>query len=162
MKNYRIFLLSFVTFSGVLSIGFGKSAYSNTTSIEKPETVVELESTKIEKKHSQLETNSIKTKKNQTSVNAKDNVADKGNTSEYIELQMPLDLSIPYTDPEKAVLKIKQNTPAQGPETNIFSPATRKKSRPLQLNGDFLMSPEPEAEKQKSVDGAGIVINIKP
>jgi hypothetical protein len=25
-----------------------------------------------------------------------------------------------------------------------------------------LMSPEPEAEKQKSVDGAGIVIKLKP
>ncbi|MDD5322697.1 MAG: hypothetical protein PHD43_19210 [Methylococcales bacterium] len=97
-----------------------------------------------------------------TAANAKENVVDKSNTSEYSELQKPLDLSIPYKDPENADLKIKQNTPAKSPETNIFATETIKKSQPLQLNGGLLMSPEPEAEKRKSIDGAGIVINIKP
>lgn len=127
MKNYRIFLLSFVTFSGVFSIGLGKPVEAGTTVIEKSKKVV-----------------------------------DKNNATEYGELQKPLDLSIPYKDSENADLKIKQNVPAPSPETNIFAPETKKKSRPLQVDGDLLMSTEPEAEKRKSVDGAGIVINIKP
>jgi hypothetical protein len=161
MKNYRIFLLSFVTISGVFSIGLATPVDADTATIEKPKTVFELTAVEVEKTHRQLETNPVNTKK-QTSVNAKENIADKSNTSEYSELQKPLDLSIPYKDLENAALKTKQNTPAQNSEANIFSPETKKKSRPLQLNGGFLMSPEPEAEKRKSVDGAGIVINIKP
>lgn len=161
MKNHLIFVLSFVTFSGVFSIGFGKSVDANTAIIEKTKAIVESESVGVEKT-SQLQMNPLKTKKNQTSVNAKDNVVDETSTSEYSELQKPLDLSIPYKDIENAGLKIKQSAPAQAPETNIFSPETINKSRSMQLNGDLLMSPEPEAEKRKSIDGAGIVINIKP
>jgi hypothetical protein len=46
--------------------------------------------------------------------------------------------------------------------TNIFAPETEKNHGPLELKGSFLMSPEPEAGKQKTVDGAGFVIKLKP
>ena len=78
------------------------------------------------------------------------------------EFEKPLDLSVPFKNSENADLKIEQKSTAQSRVTNIFAPETKKKPRPLELDGDFLMSPEPEAEKQKSVDGAGIVIKLKP
>lgn len=154
MINYRV-LLSVVTFSGVFSIGLGKPVNADTAIIEKSKIV------EVEKPYRRLEKNPEKTNK-QTSVNAKEDSADKSSAAEYSELQKPLDLSIPYKDTENAEPKTKKNTPAQNPDANIFTPETIKRTRSLQLNGDFLMSPEPEAEKRKSVDGAGIVINIKP
>lgn len=77
------------------------------------------------------------------------------------ELEKPLDLSLPYVDSENAELKREQKPTAQSGVSNIFFPETKKKVRSLELDGDFLMSPEPEAEKLKSVDGAGIVIKLK-
>ncbi len=35
------------------------------------------------------------------------------------------------------------------------------KSRPIELRGRVIMSQEPEVEKTKSADGAGIVINLR-
>lgn len=162
MKNYRIFFLRIITFSGVFLIGLGKPVDADTETIEKPKTVVILESAEVEKTHRSLETSPLRIRKNQSSVNAKKNAPDKSNTSGDSELNKSLDLSIPYKALENASLKIKQNTTAQSPEPNIFTLETLKKSQPLQLKGNFLMSPEPETGKQKSVDGAGIIINLKP
>jgi len=78
------------------------------------------------------------------------------------EFEKPLDLSVPFKNPENATLKIEQKSTPQSRVTNIFAPETKKKRRPLEVDGDFLMSPEPEAEKQKTVDGAGFVIKLKP
>lgn len=72
--------------------------------------------------------------------------------------EKPLDLSIPYTNPGELDAQPK----APDLVGNIFAPETKKKQRSLELEGDFLMSPEPEAEKRKSVDGAGFIIRIKP
>ncbi|MGR8999141.1 MAG: hypothetical protein ACU88J_08850 [Gammaproteobacteria bacterium] len=157
MKNYRVFLLCFVTFSGVFSIGLGRPVNADTVTLEKPKKTVRLESVEVEKTHKSLETDPVKTITKRTSVNAKENVVVKSNSAENSELQKPLDLSIPYN----AGLKIKQNRSAQDAEPNIFTSETIK-SQPLQLKGNLLMSPYPEAGKQKSVDGAGIIINIKP
>ena len=158
MKNYRVFLLSLVTFTGVFSIELGKPVDADTVILEKPKKAVRLESVEVESNHKSLETNPEKTITSRTSVNAIENIVDKSNNAEYSELQKPLDLSIPYN----AGLKIKQNRPAQDAEPNIFTSETINKSQPLQLKGNLLMSPYPEAGKQKSVDGAGIIINIKP
>jgi len=43
---------------------------------------------------------------------------------------------------------------------SIFA-ATPKPPRTLLLDGQLIMSPEPEADKKKSMDGAGISINLK-
>jgi hypothetical protein len=158
MINYRI-LLSFITFSAVFSIGLGQPVDADTAIIEKAKAA---ESVVVEKTYRRPETGPENTKNKQTSVNVKEVAADKSNASESSEFQQTLDLSVPYKDPENAETKTKQNISVQNSEANIFTPETIKKSRPLQLNGGFLMSPEPEAEKRKSVDGAGIVINIKP
>ena len=77
------------------------------------------------------------------------------------ELEKPLDLSVPEKDFENADNLMEQRPATQSLNTSIFAPETKTKARPIELNGSFLMSPEPEAEKRKSVDGAGIVINIK-
>lgn len=135
---------------------------ADTATIEKPKNAVKPQSVEVEKTRRRLETRQVNSKKKRSSVNATDDVADKSNKPEYSGLQKPLDLSVPYKAPENAGLKIKQNTHGQRPESNIFPSETIKDSQPLQLNGNLLMSPEPEAGKQKSVDGAGIVINIKP
>ena len=77
------------------------------------------------------------------------------------ELEKPLDLSVPDKDIENADRVMEQKLATQSQESSIFATEPGKKARPIELNGNFLMSPEPEAEKRKSVDGAGIVINIK-
>jgi hypothetical protein len=69
-----------------------------------------------------------------------------------------LDLSVPFKDVD---LNAVQFEPLPI-ETNIFAPDLQKKPQQLQLKGQFIKFPDPEIEKRKSVDGAGIVINIKP
>ncbi len=44
---------------------------------------------------------------------------------------------------------------------NDDTAVNRPKSRPLELKGNVIMSQEPEAEKTKSADGAGIMINLR-
>jgi|APCry1669189733_1035249.scaffolds.fasta_scaffold34143_2 hypothetical protein len=76
------------------------------------------------------------------------------------ELDHPLDLSIPFKSTEKLDVDKKWLIPHQA--LDVFAVDPNKKARSLELNGDLLMSPDPQPEKRKSVDGAGIVINIKP
>jgi hypothetical protein len=79
------------------------------------------------------------------------------------EPQKPLDLSVPFADPEKDDIPLNpKNAENQNQQTNIFASDNKKKTRPVQVGGRLLMSPEPEVEKQKSTDGAGIVIDLKP
>ena len=77
------------------------------------------------------------------------------------ELYKPLDLSVPFTD-QDSLDSLKEQSLGQTPALNLFDNKTKKPSRPLELKGGFLMSPEPEMEKKKTVDGAGISINVKP
>ncbi len=77
----------------------------------------------------------------------------------------PLDLSVPFKaikSAENAPIKIQGEKTVQKGITNLFAPEPEKETQPLQLKGGLLMSPEPEVEKSKSVDGAGIFINVKP
>ena len=74
--------------------------------------------------------------------------------------QKPLDLSIPFSEVERK-MRLAGPSPKKPPrKTNLF--AAEKERQTVQVNGRLLMSPEPEVEKQKSADGAGIVINLKP
>jgi len=176
MTNYRIFLLSFLTISWVFLSGLNEPVDNDKSTEETQKTEAELKSIETENNTRKLleikqakSKSSVKSAKanpqntKQTTINATDSgVADDNNPIQRNELEKPLDLSIPFKNSENADLKIEQKSAVQSQETNIFAPGTKKKSRPLELDSDFLMSPEPEAEKQKSVDGAGIVIKLKP
>lgn len=86
-------------------------------------------------------------------------------TPQSEEQTKPLDLSVPFKEtnglePNTTVSKLDKNKQPQ--EGGLFAKDSNKKPESaLQLNGGWLMSPEPEVEKRKSVDGAGIVINVK-
>jgi len=75
------------------------------------------------------------------------------------EIDHPLDLSIPFKTTEKLDADKKWLIPHEA--LDVFAVDPNKKARSLELNGNLLMSPDPQPEKRKSVDGAGIIINIK-
>ncbi|MDP2901752.1 MAG: hypothetical protein Q8N96_01390 [Methylovulum sp.] len=77
-------------------------------------------------------------------------------------LQRPLDLTIPFKGIENAGQSKIVDDSTQNAVDALFAPKLKKDGQPLQLKGGWLMSPEPEVEKRKSVDGAGIVIDLKP
>ncbi|NOT11183.1 MAG: hypothetical protein HOP23_05025 [Methylococcaceae bacterium] len=111
--------------------------------------------------HSKPWTSQHKTQKNKK-ISAANPVkkADEANTVKFSEVQKPLDLSVPFTEVDKSDRLIEQNT--ERSDQNYFASDNKKKNRPLQVDGRLLMSPEQESEKQKSADGAGIVIHLKP
>jgi hypothetical protein len=142
---------------------------------ENQKTTVKIEAFETEQTHKLMEKKQLKAKSDinpvkvnsqkaeQTTIKSTDiGVADEKNTAERNELEKPLDLSVPFRDSENADLKIEQKSSDQSQVNNIFAPETKKKPRSLELDGNFLMSPEPEVEKRKSVDGAGIIIKLKP
>ncbi|TAN71451.1 MAG: hypothetical protein EPN17_01545 [Methylobacter sp.] len=152
MKNYRLFLLGFVVASLVFLTGFEKPG-ANTFPAEQQASFSEA-------------------KKNQSknvkpgSVNSKQKTIKHRRTSvqrvnDDAELQKSLDLSIPFNGSENAGLAIEQDRAVQAELSNLFATEKKKKSRPLYLDGQILMSQEPEVDKKKSLDGAGIVINLK-
>ena len=175
MTNYRIFLLSFLTVSWVFLSGLTLPVDNDVSTDETRKTELELKAIETENNTRKLpETKQgnakgrvkpVKTKlqkAQQTIIKTTDSGSADGNRPiKGDELEKPLDLSLPYVDSENAELKREQKPAAQSGVSNIFSPETKKKVRSLELDGDFLMSPEPEAEKLKSVDGAGIVIKLK-
>lgn len=69
-----------------------------------------------------------------------------------------LDLELPFkvsNDPvEQDLLPLSA--------TDIFTQNKAKKRQAIRLDGTVLMTHEQETEKRKSLDGAGISINIKP
>ncbi|MGZ5045127.1 MAG: hypothetical protein ACXV8P_10080 [Methylobacter sp.] len=154
MKNYRLFVLGFVTASFILLTGFEKSGVHNVLSPAAKKTVSN-EVKKVQSK-SKLKTKKTKYKQKEDLVPNAEN-----STVEEAELQKPLDLSMSFEDSESAGLTIEQNKAAQKESLNIFPSEKKKKTLPLYLDGQMLMSQEPEVDKQKSVDGAEIVINLK-
>ena len=87
---------------------------------------------------------------------------DDHSSIEHNEFDMPLDLSLPFKSAETSDYLIEKKWDHQNEDADLFDNKRKKKSRALELDGGLLMSPEPEMEKRKTVDGAGIVINIKP
>jgi hypothetical protein len=173
MTYYRLLLLSFLTVSWIFLCGLKKPVDHNEPTVETQKTEVELKSIETDNNTgNMLETKQVKAKSNvkpvkvnpkNTTVKTTDaGVADDINPVKRDEFEKPLDLSVPFNHPENADLKIEQKSSAQNGVTNIFAPESKKKRRPLEVDGDFLMSPEPEAGKQKTVDGAGLVIKLKP
>jgi hypothetical protein len=80
-------------------------------------------------------------------------------SAESTKQQKPLDLTVPLSDigfqetPE--TLAIVQVTPGALVADN------KGKIRAVELQGNVIMSQEPEAGKTKSADGAGIIINLR-
>jgi len=169
MTNYRLFLLSFLTISWFFLSGFNKPIDNTMSVIETRKTERELESAESENIKKTLDTEPAKAKNNVLSVKRKTqkitlatDTTNTDNPSQHNEFEKRLDLSVPFEDSENINLNNVQKAVAQSLVTNIFAPETKKKPQPLELKGGLLMSPEPEFEKRKSVDGAGIVIHLKP
>lgn len=175
MTNYRIFLLSFLTVLWVFLSGFNKPADNDVPALETQKTEAELKLIETGNNRKTLNAHQIKAERNVIPVNASPqktkqttikaigtSIANENNPVERDEFEKPLDLSVPDKVSENALLKIENKSVAQSQATDIFVPDTKNKPRSLELDGDFVMSPEPEAEKRKSVDGAGIVIKLKP
>ena len=171
MTNYRLFLLSLLTISWVFLSGFNKPIDNTMIVVETQKTERELQSAETENIKKTLDTEPVKAKNNPLSVKRKSpkitlaknsSTTDEENPSQHDEFEKRLDLSVPFEDSENIGINNVQKAVAQSLVTNIFAPETKKKPQPLELKGGFLMSPEPEFEKRKSVDGAGIVINLKP
>ncbi len=76
--------------------------------------------------------------------------------------QRILDLSMPFKEGSNDSSGQDNAPQNQEQEPTIFTQDTPKKSQPIRLDGNVLMSQEPEAEKRKTVDGAGITLNLKP
>ncbi len=137
MKKYRLFLLGLVAAVLVLLSG-------NVFPAEKQQT-------SSNAKRNQTKTQQRFTSPKKTALRVNDDA----------ELQKTLDLSIPFKEPENTGLTVEQDSLVQGELSNMFAADQKKKPRPLYLDGQMLMSPEPEVDKRKSLDGAGIVINLK-
>ncbi|MDP1771804.1 MAG: hypothetical protein Q8L15_05920 [Methylobacter sp.] len=149
MKNYRLFILGFVTVSFVLLTGFQKPGVNHALLTEKQAVSVDVKEVQISRKESPVKSKQHKTKN-------KHSIAIKA------ELQKSLDLTVPFLKAsENAWLKTEQNRMAQIESANMFADEQKKKLRSLDLDGQMLMSQEPEADKRKSLDGAAIVINLK-
>lgn len=152
MKNYRLFLLGFVTVSFVLLTGFTKPGVNHTSPAKKTAASVQIKKIHSEVKQGPVNSNQKKAKNQRLMLSA------KNRTIEAVEPQKTLDLSIPFKD---AWLKTEQNRIAQAEATNMFAVEKKKKARSVDLDGQMLMSQELEMDKRKSLDGAAIVINLK-
>lgn len=153
MKNYRLFVLGFMTASLILLTGFDKPGVHNVLPSVAKKTASE---TKKVQSKSKPKTKKTEQKRKETTLPSAGN-----SVVEESEPQKPLDLSMSFEDSESAWLTIEQSKAVQKESLNIFSSEKKRKATPLYLDGQMLMSQEPEGDKQKSVDGAGIVINLK-
>ncbi|MCX7097567.1 MAG: hypothetical protein NTV43_06630 [Methylococcales bacterium] len=152
MINQRKILVSFLTLSWLFLSGLSQ-ADDQSRRMATQNIVVKADSPKTGHKRNQLKKKSPKPIKSDT---------DASSPKSNDDYEKPLDLSLPFGTHESTASQDQAPPTDQTPTNNIFAPQTKKKPSPLELDGDFLMSPEPETEKQKSVDGAGFVIRLKP
>lgn len=83
-------------------------------------------------------------------------VVEASPTPEVLPPSKPLDLSVPI---DKNSFISNQNIPNKAPN---FVEKEKNKQQTLQLDGRVLMSQELEAEKRRTMDGAGIVLKVVP
>lgn len=145
-KLCLVFLSLVLVMPMSVSIVFAKNNSTNTDKVSL-----------VKKPHSAKAKTVKKTSKSKTDKNSQSEsaspVIDK-------EQQKPLDLSLSINDLEKNALNEQIDHAFETAPESIF--ATQKKPpRSLTLDGQILMSQEPEADKKKSMDGAGISINLK-
>ena len=153
-KTYRLFLLAFAAAAVVLLSGFKNPGVKNVPVAKKQSASIG-----VQKTQPQSEQRPVNSK--QKKAPSKQRPPSAPRTTESAELQKSLDLSVPFKVPENPWLKTEQNRIAQIESSNMFATEKKKKPRPLYLDGQMLMSQEPEVDKKKSLDGAGIIINLK-
>ncbi len=150
MNSYRLLILGFATVSFVLLSGFKQSGVHDGLLTEKRAASINVKNAQLGSPKSLVKSKLHKAK-NKLSI-AKD-----------AELQKSLDLTVPFKvkASENAWLRIEQNRIAQVESANMFTADHKNQARSLDLDGQMIMSQEPEADKRKSLDGAAIVINLK-
>ncbi|HEY8036324.1 MAG TPA: hypothetical protein VIF37_12150 [Methylobacter sp.] len=153
MKNYRLFLLNFVMASFILLTGFQKPSINRAPLVEKQVASGNVKTVRSKSKESLVKQREKKDKRLVEAANS--------NASKDAELQKSLDFSIPFKVSESTWLKIEPNKMTQEDSSNMFTTEKQNKPRPVDLDGQMLMSQEPEVDKRKSLDGAGIVITLK-
>jgi len=171
MTNYRLFLFNFLAVIWFLLSGFNKPADIDMSALETRKTEVELKLIEAENSNRKgLQTSQVKEKENIMAVNASPqkttikaidgSSTDLKNATKGDDFEVPLDLSVSYKESENTDIQNEQKSSTQSRVTNIFATDAKIKPRSLELKGDFLMTPEPQAEKLKSLDGAGIIIKL--
>jgi hypothetical protein len=153
MGIYRFFLYYLLFLSCVFLTG-----YSQAETVSK----ASLQSAVKKNINSLRDSTSLKVKKQKLAKKKSTLNVKKREMAKLKTVPKPLDLSVPYTDTVKNGSTLDQGEESNEQKASIFANENKKKTLPVQVNGRLLMSPEPEAEKQKSADGAGIVINLKP
>jgi hypothetical protein len=172
MTTYRIFLLSIAMVSWVFLCGLNRAVDNDRLVLDNQKTAGEPDYYETEHTRQLMEARQLQTKSTVTSAKTTPQTAKTSEVAEADiagdykaikpdELEKPLDLSVPYKASENADLLMEQKSGTQSQVTNIFAPETRKKARSIEVDGDLLEVPVPEAEKIKTVDGAGIVIKLK-
>ncbi len=86
---------------------------------------------------------------------------DKNTDIENAVQHKPLDLAVPFKGLEPSDATGHINSVQENSETTLFTGNDKNTQHALQLKGQVVMSQEPEADKKKSVDGAGIMINLR-
>ena len=148
INGIQLFLLFFTEFLWYILTGFENAVFKNVYAAEQQSVTVPLG----------------QVIKKETSVNLKQKV-EKNNPSvlrvdAVTESPKALILSIPFDQSGSVWLRNEQRS-MEMESINIFAAESKNKQRPLYLDSQMLMSQEPEMDKRKSVDGAGIVINLK-
>jgi hypothetical protein len=151
IKNYRLFLLGFVTVSFIFLTGLQEAGVDNAPLPEKQAASITAKNSQVNNNESP-DKSKLKKAINQHSVPS---------ANEDAVLQKSLDLTIPFKASENAWLKTEQGKVASGESLTMFTSGKKKRPRTINLDGQMLMSQEPEVDKQKSVDGAGIVFTLK-
>ncbi|MGZ5043156.1 MAG: hypothetical protein ACXV8P_00060 [Methylobacter sp.] len=146
MNRYRLFLLSFATVCLVFMSGFGNAAEQFRSNLAEQQT----RQIQIKQIPVQSKSHKAKNKRLLAAVNSRNDE----------ELRKTLDLSLPLKDTESILEKAEQSSIVQQGAANVFV-TDKKKQRSVNLDGQMLMSQEPEMDKKKSLDGAAIVINLK-
>ena len=164
MKIDRIFFLCFLASAWLFLSGFNDLVEKDSLVLQGQDVTVksnfyEIGQTQVTKKILKVKakSNHLKVKADVKIKESVDDASIKGTGIEKI-----LDLSIPFSNSKDADSLIELQRVGQRKSLDFFDTKTKKESRHIELDGDFLMSPEPQGEKLKSVDGAGLVINLKP
>ena len=164
MKIDRIFFLCFLASAWLFLSGFNDLVEKDSLVLQGQDVTVksnfyEIGQTQVTKKNLKVKakSNHLKVKADVKIKESVDDASIKGTGIEKI-----LDLSIPFSNSKDANSLIELQSVGQRKSLDFFDTKTKKEARHIELDGDFLMSPEPQGEKLKSVDGAGLVINLKP
>jgi hypothetical protein len=155
MKIDRIFYLCFLASVWLFLSGFNDLVEKDSLVLQGQDVTVK--SNFYETGQAQVTKKNLKVK---ADVKIKESVDDASIKATGIE--KILDLSIPFSNSKDVDSLIELQRIGQKQSPDYFDTKTKKEPRHIELDGDFLMSPEPQGEKLKSVDGAGLVINLKP